>query len=128
MLYMALYMEGTALTDEYFVKRRLYPNVNSYSSLIYRALGFDTEFFPVLFAIPCMAGYLTHWKESLDGPNTKLMRSQQWYMGVWLRHYYQFLMQQEGIVQESMHDFLSHCRELLLTRSFVTFLQWQLMR
>ncbi|KAG6541027.1 hypothetical protein Mapa_017600 [Marchantia paleacea] len=83
----AVALEKAALSDEYFVKRKLYPNVDFYSGLIYRALGFPTEFFPVLFAIPRMAGYLAHWKESLDDPDTKIMRPQQWYTGEWLRAY-----------------------------------------
>nr|XP_010916480.1 citrate synthase, glyoxysomal [Elaeis guineensis] len=83
----AVALEKAALSDEYFVKRRLYPNVDFYSGLIYRAMGFPTEFFPVLFAIPRMAGYLAHWRESLDDPDTKIMRPQQVYKGTWLRHY-----------------------------------------
>eukprot|EP01018_Ginkgo_biloba_P000747 Gb_06688 [translate_table: standard] len=83
----AVALEKAALSDEYFIKRKLYPNVDFYSGLIYRALGFPTEFFPVLFAIPRMAGYLAHWKESLDDPDTKIMRPQQWYTGAWFRHY-----------------------------------------
>ncbi|KAJ3692104.1 hypothetical protein LUZ60_012454 [Juncus effusus] len=66
---------------------KLYPNVDFYSGLIYRAMGFPTEFFPVLFAIPRMAGYLSHWCESLNDPETKIMRPQQVYTGGWLRHY-----------------------------------------
>ncbi|KAG6480374.1 hypothetical protein ZIOFF_063874 [Zingiber officinale] len=73
----AVALEKAALSDEYFVKRKLYPNVDFYSGLIYRAMGFPTEFFPVLFAIPRMAGYLAHWRESLDDPDTKIMRPQQ---------------------------------------------------
>ncbi|KAL2613095.1 hypothetical protein R1flu_024787 [Riccia fluitans] len=80
-------LEKTALSDEYFVSRKLYPNLDFYSGLIYRALGFPTEYFPVLFAIPRMAGYLAHWKESLADPDTKIMRPQQWYTGEWLRSY-----------------------------------------
>ncbi|EEE56613.1 hypothetical protein OsJ_05993 [Oryza sativa Japonica Group] len=83
----AVALEKAALSDDYFVKRKLYPNVDFYSGLIYRAMGFPTEFFPVLFAIPRMAGWLAHWKESLDDPDTKIMRPQQVYTGVWLRHY-----------------------------------------
>ncbi|OVA10387.1 Citrate synthase-like [Macleaya cordata] len=83
----AVALEKAALSDDYFVKRKLYPNVDFYSGLIYRAMGFPTEFFPVLFAIPRMAGYLSHWRESLDDPDTKIMRPQQVYTGVWLRHY-----------------------------------------
>ncbi|GAB2274678.1 hypothetical protein Dimus_009449 [Dionaea muscipula] len=83
----AIALEKAALSDEYFIKRKLYPNVDFYSGLIYRAIGFPTEFFPVLFAIPRMAGYLAHWCESLDDPDAKIMRPQQVYTGVWLRHY-----------------------------------------
>ncbi|KAG6546395.1 hypothetical protein Mapa_012135 [Marchantia paleacea] len=83
----AVALEKAALSDEYFVSRKLYPNVDFYSGLIYRALGFPTEFFPVLFAIPRMAGYLAHWKESLADPDTKIMRPQQCYTGKWLRSY-----------------------------------------
>ncbi|KAJ8636338.1 hypothetical protein MRB53_002584 [Persea americana] len=54
----AVALEKAALSDEYFVKRKLYPNVDFYSGLIYNSMGFPTEFFPVLFAIPRMAGYL----------------------------------------------------------------------
>lgn len=83
----AVALEKAALSDEYFIKRKLYPNVDFYSGLIYRAMGFPTEFFPVLFAIPRMAGWLAHWSESLDDPDTKIMRPAQVYTGVWLRHY-----------------------------------------
>ncbi|XP_010525276.1 PREDICTED: citrate synthase 2, peroxisomal [Tarenaya hassleriana] len=83
----AVALEKAALSDDYFVKRKLYPNVDFYSGLIYRAMGFPPEFFTVLFAIPRMAGYLSHWRESLDDPDTKIMRPQQVYTGVWLRHY-----------------------------------------
>ncbi|KAJ3692101.1 hypothetical protein LUZ60_012451 [Juncus effusus] len=83
----AIALEKAALSDEYFIKRKLYPNVDFYSGLIYRAMGFPAEFFTVLFAIPRMAGYLSHWRESLDDPDTKIMRPQQVYTGVWLRHY-----------------------------------------
>ncbi|GMI98115.1 citrate synthase 2 [Hibiscus trionum] len=83
----AISLEKAALSDEYFIKRKLYPNVDFYSGLIYRAMGFPPEFFTVLFAIPRMAGYLAHWRESLDDPDTKIIRPQQVYTGVWLRHY-----------------------------------------
>ncbi|XP_021898323.1 citrate synthase 2, peroxisomal-like [Carica papaya] len=83
----AVALEQAALSDEYFIKRKLYPNVDFYSGLIYRAMGFPPEFFTVLFAIPRMAGYLAHWRESLDDPDTKIMRPQQVYTGAWLRHY-----------------------------------------
>ncbi|KAJ1406379.1 Citrate synthase [Sesbania bispinosa] len=81
-------LEKVALSDEYFIKRKLYPNVDFYSGLTYiQAMGFPPEYFTVLFAIPRMAGYLAHWRESLDDPDTKIMRPQQVYVGEWLRHY-----------------------------------------
>ncbi|CAM6103592.1 unnamed protein product [Calypogeia fissa] len=83
----AVALEKAALSDDYFVKRKLYPNVDFYSGLIYRAIGFPAEYFTVLFAVPRMAGYLAHWKESLNDPDTKIMRPQQWYTGEWLRSY-----------------------------------------
>ncbi|KAI3737441.1 hypothetical protein L2E82_27444 [Cichorium intybus] len=73
----AIALQQAALSDEYFVKRKLYTNVDFYSGLIYRAMGFATEFFPVLFAIPRMAGYLSHWRESFDDPDTKMMQPAQ---------------------------------------------------
>ncbi|KAL1189788.1 Citrate synthase 2, peroxisomal [Cardamine amara subsp. amara] len=79
----AVALEKAAISDEYFVKRKLYPNVDFYSGLIYRAMGVPTEF----LAVARMAGYLSHWCESLDDPDTKIMRPQQVYTGVWLRHY-----------------------------------------
>ncbi|KAM0019687.1 putative transferase [Helianthus debilis subsp. tardiflorus] len=100
----AIALEQAALSDEYFVKRKLYPNVDFYSGLIYRAMGFPTEFFPVLFAIPRMAGYLSHWRESLDDPDTKIMRPAQVYTGVWMRHYIpaQERMPSPGVVADKL--------------------------
>ena len=83
----AVALEQAALKDEYFVKRKLYPNVDFYSGLIYRALGFPPEFFTVLFAIPRAAGYLAHWRESLDDSDTKIVRPHQVYQGNWLSGY-----------------------------------------
>ena len=79
-------LQAAALKDEYFIKRKLYPNVDFFSGLIYRAMGFPPEFFTCLFAVPRLAGYLAHWKESLVDPDTKILRPQQDYQGVWLRH------------------------------------------
>ncbi|KAL1189789.1 Citrate synthase 2, peroxisomal [Cardamine amara subsp. amara] len=78
----AVALEKAALSDEYFIKRKLYPNVDFYSGLIYRAMGFPHEFMTAR-----IAGYLAHWRESLDDPDTKIIRPQQVYTGVWLRHY-----------------------------------------
>jgi citrate synthase len=80
-------LQNAALSDEYFSKRKLYPNVDFYSGLIYRAMGFPPEFFTCLFAVPRLSGWLAHWRESLADPDTKILRPQQDYQGVWLRHY-----------------------------------------
>jgi citrate synthase len=58
-------LERIALSDEYFIKRNLYPNVDFYSGLIYKAMGFPTDFFPVLFCIARTTGWLAHWREQL---------------------------------------------------------------
>lgn len=83
----AIALQDAALSDEYFVKRKLYPNVDFYSGLVYRSLGFLPNYFTVLFAIPRIVGYCAHWRESLVDPDTKILRPQQDYRGVWLRHY-----------------------------------------
>ena len=80
LLDIALKLEETALSDEYFISRRLYPNVDFYSGLIYQALGFPIEMFPVLFAIPRTSGWLAHWSELLD-QDAKIVRPRQVYTG-----------------------------------------------
>ena len=80
-------LEKIALTDEYFIKRRLYPNVDFYSGVIYKALGIPTEFFTVLFAVPRIAGWLAHWTEFLDDPENKIVRPRQIYKGYRTRDY-----------------------------------------
>jgi citrate synthase len=87
MIEVAIALQDAALADEYFVSRKLYPNVDFYSGLVYRAMGFPPAFFTVLFAIPRIVGYCAHWRESLADPDTKIIRPQQDYRGVWLRHY-----------------------------------------
>ena len=77
----AMELERIALSDEYFIKRKLYPNVDFYSGVIYRALGIPTEFFTVLFTIPRIAGWLAHWTEFLDDPENKIVRPRQIYKG-----------------------------------------------
>jgi len=77
----ALELERIALEDEYFVKRKLYPNVDFYSGLIYEAMGFPLDFFPVLFAIPRTAGWLAHWQEHILDPEQKIARPRQLYLG-----------------------------------------------
>ncbi|WP_040493095.1 citrate synthase [Ilumatobacter nonamiensis] len=80
LLDIALKLEETALEDPYFVDRKLYPNVDFYSGLIYQALKFPVEMFTVLFAIPRMSGWLAHWDELLE-EGQKISRPRQWYTG-----------------------------------------------
>ncbi len=77
----ALELERIALEDEYFVKRKLYPNVDFYSGIIYQALGFPPEMFTVLFAIPRTVGWLAQWQEMLQDPEQKIARPRQIYTG-----------------------------------------------
>ena len=86
LLDIALKLEEIALHDEYFTSRRLYPNVDFYSGLIYQAMGFPLEMFPVLFAIPRTTGWLAHWQELLD-QDTKIVRPRQLYVGAEPRQY-----------------------------------------
>ena len=80
-------LEEVALTDEYFIERKLYPNVDFYSGLIYRAMGFPTKMFPVLFAIGRLPGWIAHWKEMMESPKTKIGRPRQIYTGPTERKY-----------------------------------------
>jgi citrate synthase len=86
LLDIALKLEETALADEYFTTRKLYPNVDFYSGLIYQAMGFPMEMFPVLFAIPRTSGWLAHWVEMLN-QDTKISRPRQLYTGNGRRDY-----------------------------------------
>ncbi len=86
LLDIALKLEEVALSDEYFTSRRLYPNVDFYSGLIYQAMGFPIEMFTVLFAIPRTAGWLAHWTELLD-QDQKIYRPRQLYVGADERPY-----------------------------------------
>src|ERR1035437_3228479 len=80
-LKIALELEKHALEDEYFVTRKLYPNVDFYSGLIYEALGLPSEMFTVMFAIPRTSGWMAQWRESLDDPENKISRPRQIYTG-----------------------------------------------
>ena len=86
LLDIALKLEEVALADDYFVSRKLYPNVDFYSGLIYQAMGFPIEMFTVLFAIPRTAGWLAHWKELLE-QDQKIARPRQLYTGAAERDY-----------------------------------------
>jgi citrate synthase len=83
----ALECERIALEDEYFVKRKLYPNVDFYTGLIYQSMGFPVTMFPVLFAIPRTSGWIAQWEEMLLDPEQKISRPRQVYMGYDLRSY-----------------------------------------
>ncbi len=83
----ALELERVALEDDYFVSRKLYPNVDFYSGLIYQAMGFPTDFFPVLFAIGRTAGWLAQWQELLTDPEQRISRPRQIYTGSKERDY-----------------------------------------
>ncbi|HEX6974925.1 MAG TPA: citrate synthase [Vicinamibacterales bacterium] len=87
LLEIALELERIALEDDYFVSRKLYPNVDFYSGLIYQAMGFPVEMFPVLFAIPRTAGWIAQWEEMLNDPDQKIARPRQIYLGAAPRDY-----------------------------------------
>jgi citrate synthase len=87
LLEIALECERIALEDEYFVKRKLYPNVDFYTGLIYQSMGFPTTMFPVLFAIPRMSGWIAQWEELLLDPEQKIARPRQIYLGYDTRSY-----------------------------------------
>jgi citrate synthase len=87
LLDIALELERIALQDDYFVKRKLYPNVDFYSGLIYEAMGFPVEMFPVLFAIPRTVGWVSQWEEMVRDPEQKIARPRQIYLGRQRRDY-----------------------------------------
>jgi citrate synthase len=87
LLDIALELERIALEDEYFIKRRLYPNVDFYSGIIYQAMRFPVEMFPVLFAIPRTSGWIAQWVEMLGDPDQKIARPRQIYLGYEKRDY-----------------------------------------
>ncbi len=81
LLDIALEFEKIALEDEYFVSRKLYPNVDFYSGIIYKALEIPTDMFPLKFAIGRMVGWLAQWQEMLEDPEQKITRPRQIYLG-----------------------------------------------
>lgn len=87
LLDIALELEKIALEDEYFIKRKLYPNVDFYSGLIYQAMGFPVDMFPVLFAIPRTVGWLSQWEEMMEDKEQKIARPRQIYLGYDSRDY-----------------------------------------
>jgi citrate synthase len=87
LLDIALELERIALQDDYFIKRKLYPNVDFYSGLIYQSMGLPMDMFPVLFAIPRTSGWVAQWEEMLTDPDQKLARPKQVYRGPAVRDY-----------------------------------------
>ena len=80
-LEIALELERIALEDDYFVSRKLYPNVDFYSGLIYQAMGYPTDYFTVLFALGRLPGWIAQWEEMLNDPEQKIARPRQIYSG-----------------------------------------------
>src|SRR5438128_6341953 len=87
MLDLAKQLEEAALDDSYFVERKLYPNVDFYSGIIYKALGIPTDMFTVMFALGRLPGWIAHWKEMVEDKDTKIGRPRQIYVGEKQRHY-----------------------------------------
>jgi citrate synthase len=92
----ALELERIALEDEYFIKRKLYPNVDFYSGLIYQAMGFPVDMFPVLFAIPRTSGWVAQWQEMITDSDQKIARPRQVYLGSGERDYIMMGKRAEG--------------------------------
>jgi len=101
LLDIALELERIALEDDYFVKRRLYPNVDFYSGIIYQAMGFPVEMFTVLFAIPRTAGWIAQWQEMLLDPEQKIARPRQIYIGSEQRDFVPIERRAEGVLTEA---------------------------
>jgi citrate synthase len=89
-------MEKIALTDKYFIERKLYPNVDFYTGVIYKAMGFPTDMFPVLFSIPRTAGWLAHWVEFQNDPENKIVRPRQLYKGKMNENYKDMSQREEN--------------------------------
>jgi citrate synthase len=87
LLEVAMRLEEAALQDEYFIQRKLYPNVDFYSGIIYKALGIPVEMFTVMFAIARTAGWVSHWLEQQNDPENKIGRPRQIYTGAATRDY-----------------------------------------
>jgi citrate synthase len=81
LLDVALQLEEVALSDDYFVSRKLYPNVDFYSGILYRAMGFPVDMFTVLFALGRLPGWISQWRELMSNPDTKIFRPRQVYVG-----------------------------------------------
>ena len=87
LLDLAVKLEEIALADDFFVSRKLYPNVDFYTGLIYKAMGFPTKMFTVLFALGRLPGWIAQWREMINDPETKISRPRQVYTGAPVRDY-----------------------------------------
>ena len=87
LLDVAVELEQIALKDEYFVERKLYPNIDFYSGITLRALGFPTSMFTVLFALARTVGWIAQWREMIEDPNQRIGRPRQLYTGATERDY-----------------------------------------
>ena len=87
LLEIAKELEAVALKDDFFIKRKLYPNVDFYSGIIYRAMGIPTEMFTVMFAMGRLPGWIAQWKEMREEPKARIYRPRQIYIGETLRDY-----------------------------------------
>jgi citrate synthase len=96
----AVELEKIALTDEYFIQKKLYPNVDFYSGVIYKALGIPTEMFTILFTLPRLSGWLAHWYEFLDDPHNKIVRPRQIYKGYTKRPYESLGGRQQKVTED----------------------------
>ena len=97
----AVELERIALTDDYFISKKLYPNVDFYSGVIYKALGIPTEMFTILFTLPRLSGWLAHWYEFLDDPHNKIVRPRQIYKGYTKRNFKE-MSTREQLVKEDL--------------------------
>jgi citrate synthase len=87
LLDLAVRLEDAVLKDDYFKERKLYPNVDFYSGIIYKAIGIPTKMFPAMFAIGRMPGWIANWKEMIESPDTRIGRPRQIYTGQKTRPY-----------------------------------------
>ena len=87
LLDLAQQLEAVALSDDYFLSRRLYPNLDFYSGLIYQAMGYPPNMFTVLYALGRLPGWIAHWREMINDPATKIGRPRQVYTGPTARDY-----------------------------------------
>ena len=87
LLDIAMRLEEVALADDFFIERKLYPNVDFYTGLIYKAMGFPQKMFTVLFALGRLPGWIAQWREMIDDPTTKIGRPRQVYVGAVERPY-----------------------------------------